>query len=101
MSGISGATEARLDDQRIAERRIIFGDLDRALRALALPAPVAVLGTARSARLVAADAPNPKYQSFLASDLILAASILLRLGRTAEARALLEEAIPIQSGAVN
>jgi maleylacetate reductase len=56
MSGISGATEARLDDQRIAERRIIFGDLDRALRALALPAPVAVLGTARSARLVAADA---------------------------------------------
>ena len=51
-------------------------------------------------RLVAAEPTNPKYQSFLSSDLILAASILIRLGRTADARALVDEAIPIQTGAV-
>lgn len=56
MSGAAGATEARLDDQRIAERRIIFAAVDRALRALALPAPIALLGTARSVELISGDA---------------------------------------------
>ena len=42
-----------LSDQRIAERRILFGDVDAALRAVAPPGPVVLLGTARSARLVA------------------------------------------------
>jgi len=39
-------------EQRIAERRILFGPRRDALRALALPAPVALLGTARSTALV-------------------------------------------------
>ncbi len=45
-----------ISDQRIAERRIVFGAVDDALRAVAPPSPVAVLGTARSVRLVPAGA---------------------------------------------
>ncbi len=69
------------------------GDFQEALNAVQTSLPI-------RRRLVAADPTNPKYQSFLASDLILEASILLRLGRTAEARVSIEEAIPIQTGAV-
>ena len=43
----------RLGDQRIAQRRIVFGGLADALRELALPGPIALLGTARSTALVA------------------------------------------------
>ncbi|HTD36059.1 MAG TPA: iron-containing alcohol dehydrogenase [Candidatus Limnocylindrales bacterium] len=41
-----------MDEQRIAERRIVFGLVNEALRATALEGPVALLGTARSAALV-------------------------------------------------
>ena len=37
-----------LNDQRIAERRILFGPVDEALAALALAGPIALLGTPRS-----------------------------------------------------
>jgi len=43
-------------DQRIAERRIVFGGAARALRELALPSPVALFGTERSAALIGDDA---------------------------------------------
>jgi alcohol dehydrogenase class IV len=39
--------------ERIAERRIVFGPVNRALRELALEGPIALLGTERSAALVA------------------------------------------------
>jgi maleylacetate reductase len=41
-----------ISDQRIAPRRIIFGPLAEALDAVALPGPVALLGSARSLALV-------------------------------------------------
>lgn len=43
---------AQLSDQRIAERRIIFGPLADAFAALQLARPMAVLGTPRSAALL-------------------------------------------------
>jgi len=45
-----------LSDERIAERRVLFGPLDAALAALALPGPVAVLGSPRSVKLITDDA---------------------------------------------
>ncbi|HEX3465877.1 MAG TPA: iron-containing alcohol dehydrogenase [Candidatus Elarobacter sp.] len=45
-----------MNDQRIAERRIIFAPVAEALHAVALDGPVALLGTERSAALVADDA---------------------------------------------
>jgi alcohol dehydrogenase class IV len=47
---------SELSDQRIAERRIVFGPVAGALRELALPAPIALLGTSRSVALVDDDA---------------------------------------------
>ncbi|HZO94099.1 MAG TPA: iron-containing alcohol dehydrogenase [Candidatus Baltobacteraceae bacterium] len=45
-----------VSDERIAERRIMFGPLSDALHALALPGPVAVLGSPRSVALIPDDA---------------------------------------------
>ncbi len=41
-----------VSDQRIAERRIVFGSLADALAALALPGPIAIVGSKRSAALI-------------------------------------------------
>jgi alcohol dehydrogenase class IV len=41
-----------VDDQRIAERRIIFGPIGEALTKLALRGPIALLGTPRSLRAI-------------------------------------------------
>jgi maleylacetate reductase len=46
----------QLSDQRVAERRIIFGPIAEALPALALTGPVAVLGTPRSLAAIGAAA---------------------------------------------
>src|SRR5262249_15827295 len=51
-------------------------------------------------KLVASDPTDAKYQSVPSSGMMLAASILLRLGRPAERRTRLEEAIGMPSGAV-
>ncbi len=51
-------------DQRIAERRIVFGPAGESLRALALPEPVALFGTGRSAALVGDDALGSAVRRF-------------------------------------
>jgi alcohol dehydrogenase class IV len=43
---------AIVDDQRIAERRVIFGPIGEALTKLALRGPIALLGTPRSLRAI-------------------------------------------------
>ncbi|HEX3468380.1 MAG TPA: iron-containing alcohol dehydrogenase [Candidatus Elarobacter sp.] len=48
----SRAAEPQLSDQRIAERRIVFGPFAPALQTLDLHSPIAVLGTTRSIGLV-------------------------------------------------
>jgi maleylacetate reductase len=45
-----------ISDQRLAPRRIVFGPLGEALAALALPGPVALVGSQRSLALVAQNA---------------------------------------------
>jgi maleylacetate reductase len=44
--------QQRISDQRVAQRRIIFGPVAEALPALQLPAPILVVGTARSLALI-------------------------------------------------
>ena len=41
-------TAGRISDERLAERRVLFGPLAEALAALALDGPIAFLGTPRS-----------------------------------------------------
>jgi maleylacetate reductase len=52
VSSIRRVEQQRISDQRIAARRIIFGPVADALPALELPAPILVVGTARSLVLI-------------------------------------------------
>jgi maleylacetate reductase len=47
-----GSMRTIVDDQRIAERRIIFGPVGEAMTTLALRGPIALLGTPRSLRAI-------------------------------------------------